>query len=215
MYTLKGMRRQLAQSLTECGFNVRSKNVNGKRLCVVKSIVATALYPNVATRCGGKNFSWQKEKKLRIHRNSINRDLKANETGGKKNSGETFQFLAFETCTRSQHGVYMEATSLVSPTSIVLLSADLSLTLSSDTVKEEDEEEEEEEERQRSAFLVLRLNPYISIHVEAQHAVLFRLLRTRFAHCFYSFVETKSNKSRKVKLNSLFAILMECSSGGN
>ena len=174
MYTLKGMKRQLAQSLNEIGFDLRSKNSTGKRLSVVKSIVATALYPNVATRCGGKNFSWQKEKKLRIHRNSINKDLKAN-VGGDARSGEVFQFLAFETCTRAQHGVYMENTSLVSPTSVVLLSADLALSLSNTT---NDDEEEDSNIRNRSAFLVLRLNPYISIHVEAQNAVLFRLLRT-------------------------------------
>ena len=40
------------------------------------------------------------------------------------------------------------------------------------------DDEEDSNMRNRSAFLVLRLNPYISIHVEAQNAVLFRLLRT-------------------------------------
>ena len=132
-----------------------------------------------------------------------NTDLKAN-AGGDEKSGEVFQFLAFETCTRAQHGVYMENTSLVSPTSVVLLSADLSLSLSNSTKNNE----EDDNMTNRAAFLVLRLNPYISIHVEAQNAVLFRLLRTRFADCFYKFVEEKSGKSRKAKLNSLFTKMM-------
>ena len=73
----------------------------------------------------------------------------------------------------------------------MLLSADLSLSLSNSTKNNE----EDDNMTNRAAFLVLRLNPYISIHVEAQNAVLFRLLRTRFADCFYKFVEEKTYSS--------------------